>query len=115
MPTPRRRPGRIAPGTPTGITGTPTDCTSTLTESTHAPTDITATRATFIVTATGIERIVTRFADIATGTTPRVTAGRLPGRASSPTGTVTGTVPGTFTPSIAPVPTTGTERVPAAC
>ena len=112
MPTPRRRPGRIAPGTPTGISGTPTDCTSTLTEFSRAPTDI---------TVTGIARIATRatrFADIATGTTPRVTAGRLRGRASSPTGTVTGTAPGTFIPSIAPAPTTGTERdpsLPAAC
>ena len=48
-------------------------------------------------------------AGTATGGTPPVTTVRLPGRASSPTGTVTARAHGTFIRSIARVPTTVTE------
>ncbi len=118
MPTPRRLPRRTTRGMPTAPTGMPTDTICT-------PTGITVTPATSAVTPTGITCTamgivpnVTRIADIVTGTAPSVTAGRLPDRASFPTGTGTGPVDGTFIRLIARAPTTATEpdaRLPAAC
>ena len=110
MPTPPPLPGRITAGTPTDITGTPTGPTSTRTGSTstrtgssRAPTGIIGTRAASTAIAT------TRIAGTATGLTLPVTAARLPGRASSPTGTVTGRAHGTFIRSTIRAPTTVTE------